>query len=285
MRALAEFVMRGRTQAIAVAALGVATLVFAWVSAAIVGLVALRRGPKDGFTILGWALLPALAVALFGSDVGPAMALIGTAVAATVLRSSQSWPLTLMVAVLTGLITALLLQTVASGYVEQLLTTFNQFIDELNQRSAETGARMAPLGAAQISGLLGFGTVASTVAALLLARWWQSMLYNPGGFRSEFHQLRLPLPFAAGLIAIGLGLSGIGPEYRFWALMCTVPFFVAGFALVHGVVGLKGWGRFVLVVIYVAWLLIDWAKAALLLLALVDSGWNFRARLAKRPSN
>jgi hypothetical protein len=51
------------------------------------------------------------------------------------------------------------------------------------------------------------------------------------------------------------------------------------------VVGLKGWGRFVLVAVYVAWLLIDWAKAALLLLALVDSGWNFRARLAKRPSN
>lgn len=285
MRALAEFVMRGRTQAIAVAALGIATLIFAWVSAAVVGLVTLRRGPKDGLTILGWALLPALAVALFGSDVGPAMALIGTAIAAWVLRNTQSWALTLMVAVLTGIATATLLQTIGTGYVDQLLATFNQFIDELNRRSAETGARIAPMTAAQVSGLLGFGAVASTVAALLLARWWQAMLYNPGGFRQEFHQLRLPLPLAAALIAMGLGLGGIGPEYRFWVLMCTVPFFVAGFALVHGVIGLKGWGRGTLVVVYLVWLLIDWAKAALLLLALLDSVLNFRARLAKRTSN
>jgi hypothetical protein len=64
-----------------------------------------------------------------------------------------------------------------------------------------------------------------------------------------------------------------------------VPFFVAGFALIHGVVGLKGWGRAALVVVYVVWLLVDWAKAALLLLTLVDSVVNFRARITKRTSN
>ncbi|EEF23190.1 conserved hypothetical protein, partial [Ricinus communis] len=171
------------------------------------------------------------------------MALIGAAIAAAVLRNTQSWPLTLTIIVLVGLVTAVLLQLVGGGYVSQLVATFNAFIDEMNRRSGAVGPRIAPLVTTQVSGLLGFGAVASTTAALLLARWWQAMLYNPGGFRGEFHQLRLPLPLAATLVAIGLGLSGLGSEFRFWALMCTVPFFVAGFALLHGLVGLKGWGR------------------------------------------
>lgn len=281
MRALAEFVMRGRTQAIAVAALGVATLVFAWVSAAVVGLVMLRRGPRDGLAILVWALLPALAIALFGADIGPAMALMGTALAALVLRLTRSWPLALVASVLIGLLTALLLHTVASSYVEQLLVTFNQFLAELNQRSGPNGAQAVKMSAAQVCGLLGFGAVSSTVSGLLLARWWQAMLYNPGGFRTEFHQLRLPLPVAVGLIAVGLLINSLGPEYHLWALICVMPLVVAGFALGHGVVGLKGWGRGALVALYIGWLLVDWVKAGLLLLALIDSGLNFRARLVR----
>lgn len=281
MRALAEFVMRGRTQAIAVAALGVATLMFAWVSAAVVGLVTLRRGPRDGLAVLAWALLPALGIAMFGADIGPAMALIGTALVALVLRLTRSWPLALVASVLMGLLTALLLHTVASSYVEQLLVTFNQFLAELNQRSGPTGTQVMKMSAAQVCGLLGFGTVSSTLSGLLLARWWQAMLYNPGGFRSEFHQLRLPVVVAVSLIVAGLAISSLGPEYRFWALMCAMPLVVAGFALVHGVVGLRGWGRGALVAFYIGWLLIDWVKAGLLLLALIDSGLNFRARLVR----
>jgi hypothetical protein len=34
--------------------------------------------------------------------------------------------------------------------------------------------------------------------ALLLGRWWQAGLFNPGGFRPEFQELRLGRPLAAG---------------------------------------------------------------------------------------
>ena len=292
MRALAEFVMRGRTQAIAVATLAVASQFLVLIGVAIVGLVTLRRGPSNGLVILAWTLLPALAVALFGSDIGPALALIGATLAAQVLRSTQSWPLALLVAVGIGLLTAVLFQTVAHGYVEQWSTMFNQLVDRLSQGAADGsaatnsadkgGVQFQRLSAAQISGVLGWGTVSSITAGLLLARWWQAKLYNPGGFRSEFHQLRLPLPIAAALLVCGLGVTAIGPDYEYWSWLFAVPLFVAGLALVHGAIGIKKLGRGVLIAVYVALLLIGWMKLVLLLLALLDSGWNFRARLVSR---
>lgn len=286
MRALAEFVMRGRTQAIAVATLAVASQLLVLIGVAVVGLVTLRRGLANGLVILSWALLPALVVALFGSDIGPALALIGATLTAQVLRATQSWPLALLVAVGIGLLTALLFQTVAHGYVEQWSAMFNQLVDRLSQGaadgSANKGVQFQRLSATQISGVLGWGTVSSVTAGLLLARWWQAMLYNPGGFRSEFHQLRLPLPIAAALLVCGLGVTGIGPDYEYWSWLFAVPLFVAGLALVHGAVGIKQLGRGVLIALYLALLLIGWLKLVLLLLALLDSGWNFRARLVSR---
>ncbi|MBU0537243.1 MAG: hypothetical protein KKG73_02245, partial [Gammaproteobacteria bacterium] len=63
MRALAEFIMKGRLQAVAVAGLGVGTLVFAWVGVAAAILVLLRKGLAEGAYVVFWALLPAIAVA------------------------------------------------------------------------------------------------------------------------------------------------------------------------------------------------------------------------------
>src|SRR5690606_5940192 len=115
-----------------------------------------------------------------------------------------------------------------------------------------------------------------------LARWWQAMLYNPGGFREEFHRLRLPPLLAAGLIAAGIVATLPGPDYRLWAALFAVRFTVAGFALVHGVAGLNGWGRGPLVALYLCWLLFGWAKAMLLLAALVDSWVDIRRRVSRQ---
>lgn len=285
MRALAEFVMRGRVQAIGIAVAGVLTLLFAWVSAAVVALVVLRRGLGEGLFVLGWTLLAALAVALWGGDIGPATALIGAVVAAQVLRSAVSWPYALVTAVGVGLVTALLLQLFGGSYVEGLLALVGDFLEQLNtQLPADEAGRVAAPVASQVTGLLGFSATGSTVVALLLARWWQGQLYNPGGFREEFHRLRLPVGVSALLLIGALLVASIGPEWRLWALMFAVPFVVAGFALVHGLAGRRGWGRGALVLFYLAWLIVDWVKLALMVAALLDSGLNFRDR-GRQPAD
>ena len=61
MRALADYIMRGRMQATLVVAAAAALPMLFWLSAAAGSLVLLRRGLSDALSILVWALLPALA--------------------------------------------------------------------------------------------------------------------------------------------------------------------------------------------------------------------------------
>ena len=63
MRGLAEFIMRGRWQALAVAVLGSGSLLFGWISAAAIALVTLRKGTASGGWLVLWAMLPAAIVA------------------------------------------------------------------------------------------------------------------------------------------------------------------------------------------------------------------------------
>jgi hypothetical protein len=182
-------------------------------------------------------------------------------------------------------ISALLFETVAASYVQQWLGSVQQLFGEFAKQNPAGAAQLPTMSVSMVSGALGWGTCSSVVVGLVLARWWQATLYNPGGFRSEFHELRLPPVMALGLLAAAIGITAIGGDYAFWALIFTVPLGIAGLALVHGVVGRMQWGRGALVGVYLALLLIGWAKFILLLMALVDSFVNIRARLKPRTSN
>lgn len=281
MRALAEFVMRGRVQAISVAIAGVVLPFFVWVSAAVIGLVALRRSGQDTVVVLGWSVLAAIAMMLWQGDSGPVVALIGTAIAAWVLRISRSWPYALITIVAIGLLSAAVLSVSDSRFVAMLVGMLNEFLLKLRaQMSAEQAALLGQMSAVQVSGLLGVRSASLMVIALLLARWWQAMLYNAGGFREEFHSLRLPVTVVIGLIAAGVLVAQIGHDYQVWVALFALPFIVAGFALVHGMVGIRRWGRGPLIVLYIAWI-VAWelVTGVLLLLAVMDSWLDFRGRL------
>jgi len=286
MRALAEFVMRGRTQAIAVAIAGVTLPFFIWVSGAVVGLVALRRSSQDALVVLGWSVLAAIAIMLWQGDPGPVAALLGTAIASWVLRWTRSWPLALVAIVTAGLLSAVALNIADSRFVAQLVDMLNELLARWREQlPPEQATLLGTMNAVQVSGLLGLRSASLMIVALLVARWWQAMLYNPGGFREEFHSLRLPVSIVLGLIATGLLIAQIGPSYKVWATLLALPFVVAGFALVHGLVGLKRWGRGPLIVLYIAWLLAwELVTGALLLVAVIDSWWDFRGRLRARQS-
>ncbi|MGK0443075.1 MAG: hypothetical protein ACJA0N_002895 [Pseudohongiellaceae bacterium] len=117
---------------------------------------------------------------------------------------------------------------------------------------------------------------------MILARWWQSMLYNPGGFSQEFHKLRLTPPLTVLLLVAGITLLSLGADYRFWALIFAVPFMFAGFSLVHGFAALKGLRGKWLGLFYFTWFVVDPFKILLLLVVVVDSWFDLRGRLAAK---
>ncbi len=283
MRALAEFVMKGRAQAVLVSALGAGSGYFAWVSAAVIALVCLRRGAAEGVWLLGWSLLPALALLMWRGNVEPMATLVAAAAAALVLRNTVSWPLALLMATGGGFVLAGLLATFGaqSLAVQQAQDMLQQLYAGLQQAG---GPEPPVLGATHVAALFGLANALTVALCLILARWWQALLYNPGGFRDEFHRLRLPAWMTTLLIGAGVLLAVAGPDWRLWSLMVSLPLLVAGFALLHGLVAARGLGTVWLVACYLLLLVAGWrALMLLLLLAVVDSWYDLRGRATKRP--
>lgn len=281
MKGLASFVMRGRLQALLVAVAGAGSLLFSWISAAVIALVALRRGPVAGLWLLMWAVLPAAAVLGMSGDSGPLALLLGTTLLAVVLRQTVSLPLAVLMAVPVGLGTGALVAALGGPLLDQVVAFFDEFLASLEQQmeaggqAVSTLPRPTPL---QVAGMLGAANGMLSVLCLLLARWWQAALYNPGGFAAEFRALYYPPAASAAMVLGALALASMGLEYRPWAVIVTLPLMFAGLGLLHAWSARRGKGRGLLVGFYLAWVLFDLVKLAVVALAVADSWMRWRQR-------
>jgi len=285
MKGLAAFAMRGRFQALLVAVASAGSLLFCWISAAVVALVLLRKGVGAGLGLLAWALLPSGALLYAYGDSGPLSLLLGTTLLAVVLRSSVSLPLALLACVPVGVLTGLVLTTFGGGYLDQIVQAFGQFMASMEEQLSQGGEAvvLARPGTVQVAGMLGAGTAASSALCLLLARYWQAALYNPGGFGQEFKALYYPPAVALGLAICAIGLASVGAAYRTWAVIAVVPLALAGVALVHARAAWRGQGKGWLAGFYVAWLLFDPVKLLVVFAAIADSWFKFRQRWTGKP--
>ncbi|HEY6131296.1 MAG TPA: hypothetical protein VIV27_04720 [Halioglobus sp.] len=284
MKGLAEFVMRGRWQALLVTVAGAGSLLFCWISAAALALVTLRKGAGSGVWLFVWALLPAGTLLYTFGDSGPLALLTGALVLALVLRNTVSLPLAVLSAVGVGAVTGVALMGFSGAYLDQMVTYFGEFLSNLEQQWSQGGqaVEIPRPDATQVAGMLGAGTATMSVLCLLLTRYWQAALYKPGGVGEEFKSLYYPPMVSVVLILATLALLSLGPQYRTWAMNCLIPMNFAGLALVHAYVELRGRGRGWLTGFYIAWLVFDPVKLLVVLLAIADSWLNFRRRWSKR---
>ena len=276
MRALAEFIMRGRVRAVLITMVGIPLI-----SPAALALVSLRRGNSDGLMVLAWALLPIVAAG-FSGYMSPLMTGLAAShfaavfCGAMVLRSSRSWSLALVTVTAVAAAGILLTAQFSGGLLQNLL-----------QAAEETGGEQADQlrqvfdSEVLATGYLSWVSAITATLALVLGRWWQALLYNPGGFREEFHQLRMPLPLAATGMLVWV-YSLLTQDYAFWGAVVAFPMVVAGIALIHWLVASRGWGRGPLVALYVALVIAALPLAGFLCgLALIDSWIDIRGRTAK----
>lgn len=288
MKALAEFVMRGRAQALTVALAGSVVVLFAWVSAAVVALVTLRKGPAEGLWVLAWALLPAGVIAWRFGDTSVVALLLGTVGLALVLRASVSLSLTLLASIPVGIAAGLLMLSLGEGFLEQVRTELVEPYFAYLEQVASRGGEMVTLprpGVGAIAGMIGAGTSTLSVLSLLLARYWQAALYNPGGFGEEFRALRFPAALSLALLLGVLLVFSQGAEWRTWAMTGVAPLMFAGLGLVHARARHRGWSSALLGLFYAAWFLFGAVQMLVVLLAVVDGWWNFRRRWGVVPGN
>ena len=274
LRGLAEFVMAGRRQAVlAIVLLGLPPLVNL-LTPALVAMVGLRKGMAAGSAMLLWALAPASVWLLFWGNVFPLLVLIGVFMLAAVLRSTGSWQNVLLAAIGVGAMFEFYLLT-QSALIDEMYELWEQIVQASNLENVQfDGLRQ------YLTSLTAAFYMVLSVAVLMLGRSMQAMLYNPGGFREEFHALRLGQATTLALVGTILLVNVVGSLPEAWILYLAVPFAFAGLALAHGLVARKNASVMWLVAMYML-LMLPTMMYLLILVAIVDSWYDFRGRLPK----
>lgn len=298
MKFLANYIMRGPLQAVVVtsvtALLGLLLPPLGYLSGAAVGLVVLRLGLREALKVVAGATLATavLGLLLVGNPLAPLAFLLvlwlPLLVTGHSLRRSASLARSLWLAMLCG-------ATVVIGFhaaVDAPAEWWTGFLRRmLEQATPEQLAILEPM-LGEVAGLM-TGMVATAIAlgivlSLLLARYWQAALYNPGGFRTEFHGLRLGKP--AGLVLVALLLVSWAQQPGLELLQDLLPLalllhLLQGIALVHGLVALSsaavGW----LVAMYVLLglpMVMTQTALTLAVAGFVDNWMDFRAWFAAR---
>lgn len=294
MRALASFVMRGPVQAAGVIVISALLPLLSVVSGAPLALVTLRQGASAGIIVV--AITTGLAGLLFWLLFGvlaPLLGLLGLLVPlwllALVLRQTLSLAATIKVSLLMAALILLgcavyvgdlaiwgraLLEDAMAPFLEQAQldseqAAMTQVLDYLDD--------LAPIAL----GLLVASSLLTVLLSLLLGRWWQALLFNPGGFRKEFQELRLGQTTAlmASMIFAAAWLLKL-PVLTNLVLLVIVIYTFQGIALLHGIVSKACLNRFWLVGFYALMLFIPLYLLLLLcFMGFVDAWLDFRERL------
>jgi hypothetical protein len=302
MKALAGFIVGGRYQAILSASLcGMLAFLLPpfstlanYLGAAVVSLVTLRIGVQQGLLVLVAATVVTM---LFYRLTGVPAATIAVTISmlwvpswliSLVLRRTVNLPFAILAAAALGVLTLVLVYAVAGdpaawwhGHLVQIRSTLETAglfphgvsVDDLLLELSRlmTGVILASLA-------LG------AVCSLLLGRWWQAMLVNPGGLHSEFCSLRYPP--AVGVLVLGLmvfsqftreAASSMAAQA---VLIMLVPYLFGGLAVLHGLVARQGRGKGWLFAVYVLLGVVPQTALLLAGLGLVDTWVDFRRRFA-----
>jgi hypothetical protein len=296
MIALARFVMAGSSQAALVAAVAaILSLILpplAWISGGVIALVVLHLGPQRGAQLIAFS---GLATMFFGwIAVGTPMLAFGIMMllwmpvwsAAAVLRSTVSLGLSLQLITALGVVFVLVLQFGFPELQTELSKEFDKLIQPMVEKQ-QTSATKEELNAAVdlvlplMPGLLAMGMMIGSVISLLLGRWWQATLYNPGGFAKEFNALRLG-KVLAGITTVVLLVSFLTDAelVTMLALVLLGIYLIQGLALMHGVIEYKQINKVWLFGLYfMIFFLPHLVVIPLSVFGLTDAWIDFRRRL------
>jgi len=302
MRFLAEYVMRGRLQAIMVTAvtalLSLMLLPLAYLSGAAVGLVTLRVGPQQGVQVIAGALL---ALALLSGvilrdplpSVGFALVLwLPVWVLAANLRRSADLARAVKLAAVFGvmLVVGIYLATdnPTAWWKDALLRMLDPALEGAAKERIDEMSEAVTQVAGLMTGLMGGLMGLTLLGCLFIARWWQALLYNPGGFRGEFHQLRLGRSFSLATLGVGTLLlvssSDSMPIATDLLLVMVMLFMMQGLAVSHSLVATAGANTGWLVALYL--LLVFALPQTALTLAVAgfaDNWFDFRTFFGEKP--
>ena len=243
---IANYILGGRLQAIlATAASSLLSLLmppFAYlISGTVVALITLRKGIQFGLqTLTASLVIFLLFIYMTGIpyELGIAYALgiwLPVCGTAAVLRYTESQGLALLFA---GLI-AIMLVISMYIFIDDVAGWWQSWFDVMLEKSVpaeELPIYREALATASVlfNAIMAVGLMLNVFMSIMLARWWQSRLFNKGGFRPEFFRLALPsmiLPVSGLFVVLAMMLT---PPWQ--GMLRDVLFVMLFMYLIQGVV-------------------------------------------------
>ena len=300
MRFLAAYIMRGRMQAMIMAStLALLSLIVppvSIVSSASVALVTLRRGASEGLFVLMAACAAAAFLGMFLSMPFQIILIYSLVLwlpvwlISLVLREGGQLSLALEIAVLLGIAGVIGFYLFESdpaamwrgylGNIEPIIAARGVPPDQIQQ--------ILEVVPHYIPGVIAASTISGLLMGLLLARWWQSVLYNPGGFRQEFLSLRTQPGLAIGsvaVIAVAFVMKGMIAEIA-WnvAIPLFVLYTVIGTAIVHVLISAMKAKNILLPIFYVMIIMVPHTLIPLVIIGLCDTWLKLRSKVSNQTS-
>lgn len=291
MRPLANYIMRGRMQAALVVGIAAAIPILFVVSAAAASLVLMRRGFEQAAPVLVWAIIPAAIWAFLGDPYG-LLVICFTLALAYVLRETSAWLKALIASVVLGLGCVWGIQILFAGPITELVTTIKAALPQVlagvyEELSADDVLKLESLLEPVLTGLMAATVQFTSLLSLMLARYWQASLYNPGGFGQEFRRIRLPRMVAVALVFAMVLAPSISVTIAALTPLCAVVLAVAGIALMHGLLAKYRLSSYWLIAFYAGLVFfIQLLFPLLVIMALADSLFDFRGlQLSKNDTD
>ncbi|OOZ17861.1 hypothetical protein BOW28_04365 [Solemya velum gill symbiont] len=215
-------------------------------SAAAVALVVMANGVRESLFVVAIALLAVWGLGEFILQAGVVVGISALVLWLPMIllgglqRWSQYLPWSVEAALLVALVALGLQYVVFDDPVAYWSELLLPVIEEIAKGGAfeESGGTAESVVAdiAQVlPTMLTVGFFLQLVIALFIGRWWQSLLYNPGGFREEFYSLRLSRILA--LAVIPLMLVGIISSEAMMldgvVMLVMAAFAIQGLAVAH----------------------------------------------------
>jgi len=295
MISLARFILKGHSQAALVAAsmamLGLLLPPVAWLSGAAVALVTLVNGHRNGLLVtaiagIGTAVFSGLILSV------PELAIyyvllvwLPVVMVAVVLRQTASLVLSLQLIAGVSLLGIIVLYVFFPDFGEIWRSSLNMMADDLIANSnGKLDTEQLQLIIDQVVSLLpGFfasSFMIGTMLSLYVARWWQAVIYNPGGFGKEFRAINLGKATALIALAIALAASFIKADiFNAMSLVVFALYLNQGVAVLHAVFAGRQLNAVWLFMIYLLMFFVPHIVVLLALAGLADTWIDFRRRL------
>jgi len=262
------------------------------VSSAAVALVTLRRGAIEGLWVLISASVAsaALGIVVLGDyQFALAYALIlwlPVWLLSIALREGKHLSLAIEIAAVLGVFAVLgfyLFVPSPLAYWQEILALMIEPMRQAQDIPLEQIEATIKTVSKYMTGILAAGSVTGLLLGLLLARWWQSKLYNPGGFKAEYLSLHMSQRFTLATLLVFLiaflASGSIAEVASNVAVILFMLYSFIGMAVAHSLIAGMQAKRFLLPAFYMLVFVVPQVVIPVAIIGLTDTWLNLRKHI------